>query len=94
MSGVPYLSGINAPVKVNPDPPPPLTLGYSLRLILIACKKRQIPHHVGQEIAENAPPLGQPKTEGQNLLANNSTSRARRLLQGQYSIQENIGSKI
>ena len=42
----------NAPVKVNPKPPTP---GYRWGLVLIACKKRQIPHHVGQEIAENAP---------------------------------------
>ena len=44
----------NAPDKVNPDPPP----RYRWGLVLIARKKRQIPHHAGQEIAENAPPLG------------------------------------
>ena len=46
---------LNAPVKVNSTHPTP---GYRWGLVLKARKKRQIPHHAGQEIAENAPPLG------------------------------------
>ena len=42
-------------------PRPPPTPGYRWGLVLIACKKRQMPHHAGQEIAKNAPPLGQLK---------------------------------
>ena len=37
------------------------TPGYRWGLVLIVCKKRLLPHHVGQEIAENSPPLQQLK---------------------------------
>ena len=47
-----------APVKVNPDPPHPGIYSCRWGLVLRARKKRQIPYHAGQEIAENAPPLG------------------------------------
>ena len=37
-------------VKVTPPPPHTHTPGYRWGLVLIACKKRQMPHHTGQEI--------------------------------------------
>ena len=43
----------------KPRPNPPQDIGGGL--VLIACEKRQMPHHSEQEIAENAPPLGQLK---------------------------------
>ena len=65
------LTSLNAPVKVNPDPHPP-NPGYRWGLVLIACKKRQMPNHARQEIAENAPPLGQLKMFLMSLQLNNS----------------------
>ena len=42
-------------IQSKPQAPTP---GHKWGLVLIACKKRQMPHHARQEIAENAPTPG------------------------------------